>query len=207
MSYYRIKPNNRGACLARIEAARRVNQPRHAYGRDGDVRVIAPMHRNDDLLGGAFRDAFPVHQSKEWREASPSRGLHTGWFTDPFGDGGTCYGKVAYLGHGRWLAGYEFSDNDCGAYHLDTFYDSELDAARAADSLAEWAAEKEREHQQRFMEAVQLQDAIEDKQHRLRELLALRHNKCLGYVHAEIAETIEAIREARASLAEYQDVL
>lgn len=205
MSYYRIKPANRGACLMRIEAARKAPTPKHSYGQDGAVRVITPTGRREDLLG-AFRDACPVHESKAWEEATPARYQHKGWYTGP-DCSGTCYGKVAYLGHGRWLAGYEFSDNDCGAYHLDTFYDSELEAARAADSLAERMAEKERAHQERFMEAVQLQDDIETKQRRLLELLALRHHKSLDYVRAEIAETIEAIREARASLAEYEDVL
>lgn len=214
---YATSRDKRATSIVRHDMWRRAAEPKHAYGHDGGgrhrVRVIAPNPSREDLMGGALRDAFPVHESKAWKDATYARNVHNGWYTDPDGvtsrDGtGLCWGMVAYLGHGRWLAGYTLGGTDCGAYHLDEFYDNELDAARAADSLAQHVAEKEQEYQQRWQDARALEDDIDDKSVRLRELLALRHKRCMEYVRDEIAETVEAIRETRAILAtEYKGVL
>lgn len=99
----------------------------------------------------------------------------SGWYTDPHGDtfrdgSGLCYGVVYQLpghkGQARFVAGYEFGGIDGGpTIDLGTVYtsasnayedhsyegpqgnDDARDAARAADSMAQQAAEKEREYQ------------------------------------------------------------
>lgn len=96
-----------------------------------------------------------------------------GWFTDPYGDvgrdgSGLCYGLVFQLpardGKARFVAGYEFGGTDGGptvdfgdiweedcrdGYHNSDpkDYDAARDAARAADHMAQRAAEDEREYQ------------------------------------------------------------
>lgn len=69
---------------------------------------------------------------------------HTGWFTDCDGRE-TARGLVVALPHGRFLAGYHWSDNGERVYFSD-IYDCEEDAARAADSEAERFAEASREN-------------------------------------------------------------
>lgn len=220
MSYYSIKPNSRAACLSRIERARKVTQPLHCYGQDGEgrraVRMLCPMDSKNDLLGGALRS---VRTFEEVMRAAERRGEvrrvdHTGWYTDPDGcssrDGsGLCWGVVAYLGHGRYLAGYVMGGTDCGGYRLDCFYDSELEAARAADGIAEQIAETERTYQQRWQEANRLHDANTDDFQELRKALALRNDPrpCFAGIREEAARLIEAIRRRREELAaDYADI-
>ena len=98
-----------------------------------------------------------------------------GWHTDPHGDvfkdgTGLCFGVVYQLpardGCARFVAGYEFGGQDGGpcldlgnvytsesarglncSYEGAQGHDDARDAARAADSMAERAAEREREYQ------------------------------------------------------------
>lgn len=61
---------------------------------------------------------------------------HTGWFADEYQDQGTIRGVVCRLEGRRWLAGWYWSDN--GEYCIyQTIFDDAIDAASAADSLAE----------------------------------------------------------------------
>ncbi len=73
-----------------------------------------------------------------------------GWYCDPHGDGDTISGVVFRLPHGRgFLAGWTMGKGMASS--LDTghgdIYASERDAALAADSMAERAAERERDYQ------------------------------------------------------------
>jgi hypothetical protein len=72
---------------------------------------------------------------------------HTGWFTDDEGTGDKIRGLVMRLPHGHgFLAGWSMGESMASVIETDV-YDSETDAAHAADSIAENAAEKEREYQ------------------------------------------------------------
>ena len=72
---------------------------------------------------------------------------HTGWFCDEHGDGSKIRGLVVYLPHGRFMAGWSMGEGMASSVDAD-LYDDETSAAYAADSMAENAAEKEREHQE-----------------------------------------------------------
>jgi hypothetical protein len=208
----------RAATLTRIDAWRKAAEPLHGYGSDGEgrhkVRVIHPMDSRNNLMGGAFRTVRAVHDI-DIAEASGRRAEHTGWYTDPDGitsrDGdGLCWGVVAYLGHGRYLAGYVLGGTDCGGFHLDAFYDSEREAADAADSIAENVAETERDYQQRFNEATDLAQEIDAAKVSLRKALALRNDgrECFQGLRAEARELIESIRGKQATMAsDYAGVL
>ena len=206
----------RTAALARIDYWRKASQPLHGYGSDGEgrhtVRVIHAMDSRNNLMGGAFRTVRAVH---DIAEANGRRADHTGWYTDPDGitsrDGdGLCWGVVAYVGHGRYLAGYVLGGTDCGGFHLDAFYDSEREAARVADSIAEQVAEKERDYRQRFNEATALETRIEETTSELQKVLALRNDPrpCFAGIRKEAATLLAALRKLRATMAsDYAGVL
>ncbi len=109
----------------------------------------------------AFRETIAAHDV----DGGPD---HTGWYDNPHGESfrdgsGLCFGVVCRLpgrnGMARFVAGYQFGGHDGGpTLDLTTVYESPADsqwetpdamrdAARAADSLAEKAAEEEREYQ------------------------------------------------------------
>jgi hypothetical protein len=153
-----------------------------------------------------------------------------GWHTDPYGDtfrdgSGLCYGLVYQLpgrkGRARFVAGYEFGGVDGGpTLDLGTVYESASagggawdtdprdhddarDAARAADSMAERAAEREREYQTAWALGREYDDAREEAATARRAALALlkerRAARALGSGFPAICETIRG--QVRALLA------
>ena len=70
---------------------------------------------------------------------------HTGWWTDEYCDS-RIRGIVVRLPHGRFLAGWSMGEGMTSAI-APSVYDDITDAARAADSIAEDAADREREYQ------------------------------------------------------------
>ena len=127
-----------------------------------------------------------------------SEGRGEGWLTDPFGDvfkdgTGLCYGVVYQLpardGCARFVAGYQFGGTDGGpTIDLATVYTSESargedcrpvdhddarDAARAADHMAQRAAEKEREYQTAWQAGVQFAELGEEVARERKAALAL----------------------------------
>lgn len=99
---------------------------------------------NADGKGFYMGDAGQPFARWKWADDIVSL-RHTGWFCDRYGDQ-TIRGFVAQLPHGRFLAGWSMGEGmlaDVGG----TVYTSERDAAYAADSMAEHAAEIERDSQ------------------------------------------------------------
>jgi hypothetical protein len=84
-----------------------------------------------------------------WKWADEISGAsirHTGWYSDEYGDAEKIRGVVIYLPHGRMLAGWSMGEGMASSIDGDIYTD-EIEAARAADSIAEAAAEQEREYQ------------------------------------------------------------
>lgn len=167
----------------------------------------------NELIFYYFGEMLP----EQWCDDVDKYGIrHTGWFTRADGttckDGsGKCRGIVVSLPaapgfpDGRHLAGYWWGDNDERVLWPELYAD-EKEAAQAADSHAEYMAEHEREHDERWQAARDIESDIDDALHRLRECIALRHHQCMAYVRGEISELIETIREKRETLAtEYAD--
>lgn len=131
---------------------------------------------------------------------------HKGWFTDCDGRE-TARGLVVALPHGRFLAGYHWSDNGERVYFSD-IYDCEDDAARAADGEAETFAETCRDDDYQYQQARELEDETEDKTARLRECLALRNRECFAHLREEARRLIASIKEARETLrTQYADYI
>jgi hypothetical protein len=141
---------------------------------------------------------------------------HTGWYTNYDGttykDGsGKARGVVVELPKmpgfpdGRFLAGYMWGDNNERVLWPELYSDN-TEAARAADSHAEYFADIERENNRKWNAARDIETAIDEKLTRLRECIALRHKACMDYVRGEIADICEAIRSNRETLeTEYAD--
>jgi hypothetical protein len=78
---------------------------------------------------------------------------HTGWFCDEVGVD-KIRGIVAALPHGRFLAGCSMGEGKASTVAADLYNTAEA-AARAADRMAESAAEDEREHQAQQIEEME----------------------------------------------------
>jgi hypothetical protein len=104
---------------------------------------------------------FYLDDSLRWKWCDNiSRSIsHTGWFCDEFQDS-KMRGIVVLLSHSRYLAGWSMGEGMASEISYDLYTDEE-EAARAADSMAENAAEKEREYQD---EENRLQDEEEANQ-------------------------------------------
>lgn len=107
----------------------------------------APLQAGDNGRGFYLdSDGMP---GLRWAWADKVEGAtirHTGWFTDDYGTD-TVRGVVFTLPGGRgFLAGYSMGEGMASSLEY-AIYESARDAAYAADSLAENAAEREREYQ------------------------------------------------------------
>lgn len=126
---------------------------------------------------------------------------HTGWYLDEFQEE-TARGVVYRLPHGRFVAGYDFSyDGDPGAtLDFSATYDDAGEAARVADSLAENAAEREREYQEVSNARFRFGELAEDISRARRAALALiaeikAHGRFTDGICAALRSRLEALRE------------
>lgn len=159
-----------------------------------------------DGLNQGFNDNRPVwysHGGEQFRGEREAckilESRHTGYFTDM-----DCYavarGIVSRLSHGRFIAGYEWTDNGERVYFPEIFTD-ENEAARYADGRAEWFADQSREDSYKQNEARRLEDKNEEARERLAECLKLaRINHKREEMREEARELIARIRENRETL-------
>ena len=121
----------------------------------GKNRVCGPYHTTRRLITGPhpgktfyLESDFAPGLRWQWCDYVTNRINHTGWFTDEYGDGDKIRGIVFRLPRSRgFLAGWSMGEGmitelDC------TIYGDETAAAYAADSMAEDAADQEREYQE-----------------------------------------------------------
>ena len=106
----------------------------------------APVPNTHNGRGFYLSDAGQPFTRWDWcDEISGARIRHTGWWTDEYCDS-KIRGIVVRLPHGRFMAGWSMGEGMASSLDPDV-YDDIIDAARAADSIAETAAEREREYQ------------------------------------------------------------
>lgn len=149
-------------------------------------------------------------------EVEGARITHTGWWSDPHGDGDRIRGIVFRLPKGRgFLAGWSMGESM--ASELSTrIYADEVAAAYAADSDAESTAESEREYQSAANAGRQWAELGEEIQTARRDALAILKErrtvtystddgKAPGALCAAIRDKVESllsdIQEARAKRA------
>jgi hypothetical protein len=164
-------------------------------------------------------------------------GDHTlGWYTDPYGDAardgtGLCWGVVYQLparnGKARFVAGYQFGGFDGGpTLDMSTIYldaggpyngdprdfDAAHDAARSADSMAQHAAEEERDYQAAWQAGSRYADCLTTAagaKAALRALLIERRTaKSMWQAGAHLSTICDAIaNKAQALLESMRDAV
>ncbi len=167
---------------------------------DGGLYYLA---RDDGF--GAVRGVIAAH------EVSGIPVDHKGWYTNPYGESfkdgsGLVWGVVASLPgkdhKPRYLAGYQFGGQDQGiTLSLKTIYDSEDDAARAGDSMAEKAGESEKEYQTAWQAGsrwADLKQELSDIRQRVLEVLKENResggSRDLPAIHAFIRDKVCEMR-------------
>lgn len=129
---------------------------------------------------------------------------HTGWFTD-IDCRETVRGLVVSLPHGRYLAGYCWSENGERVYFTE-IYDCQDTAAHVADSYAEQFGTDSQMDDLKYQKAQEIYSEMENAKNRLIECLALRNNPCFSALRDEARDLIKEIRDNRETLEnEYAD--
>lgn len=106
----------------------------------------APVPNSHNGRGFYLSDAGQPFTRWEWCDNIDGASIrHTGWWTDEHCDS-KIRGIVVRLPHGRFMAGWSMGESMASSIDTDV-YDDIIDAARAADSIAENAAVREREYQ------------------------------------------------------------
>lgn len=161
------------------------------FNSDGSSRVPVWYTHSDGPIFRSERKAYNIVRMR-----------HTGWFIDSHCED-RITGIVAGLTHGRFIVGYECSENGERVY-FGTLYDDENDAAHAADDCARIQAEKEKEQNDRHNDATNLAHDVEMLKTDVAELFAMRHH---ARARRELAQVIEKMRTKRATLAnDYADI-
>lgn len=139
---------------------------RHVNAYTGDYyHAPKPAHGVDRSFGFYLNsDGMPTLRWKWCDEVEGCRANHTGWCTDEFGDSEKLRGIVLRLPNNRgFLAGWSMGEGMASTVEY-PIYDDEVDAAYAADSLAEDAADNEREYQESERERVRCEEEKQESE-------------------------------------------
>ena len=125
---------------------------------------------------------------------------HKGWFADAedTGDQGVIRGFIAAISHGRFLAGYHWSDNDEWVLYCDTAYTDAAIAAHTADEHARVYAEQCRESDARFQAMVRAEEFVEDHTRDAQDAIAARNTTVRNRQWAR--DAVENLRQSRKEL-------
>lgn len=137
---------------------------------------------------------------------------HTGWYADAIQDE-VFHGVVGRLSHYRWIAGVvRYGES---VWDTTRIFDTQREAARAADDMAQRDAEEAREYDERYQAAASARDALDEATdarecavRAFRELWPLRR-KCPMAIRSavrELREATDALTDAAERAAEYSDV-
>jgi hypothetical protein len=216
--YLRIEPRiTSGARLAHLRALA-ANEHKQdwraarAWNLGNWYAAYGNLSQGSRTDGKTSRAIWYSHMGPHFRneqfadEIDGARIGHTGWFSDS-DQRATFRGIVCNLSHGRFIAGYYWSDNGERVY-FDRVFDDAVEAARYADGEAESIAESEREYDERWQAAHRLNDEIDDHKTRASELFALRNMvQFKGTARDELREVLDDIRAKRERLAdEFKDI-
>lgn len=109
---------------------------------------VTPPNANDKETRMFYLDSdFMPSLRWTWCDEIARTIKHTGWYYNDFDE--TIRGLVFRLPHNRgFLAAYSMGDGMASAVDTSYIYDDEIDAALAADDMAKYAAERQREYEE-----------------------------------------------------------
>lgn len=167
--------------------------------------------RNSGTKHETRRPVMVTHSGEQFKgeqwadEAEGVRIDHRGWFSDA-DCSRTLRAFVFPLSRGRFGCGYADSDSGERVYYPCVF-DEVRDAASFADSEAQYYAEAEKEHNERWHAARELRDEIAEKAKEVKRLYVLRNSAVDDDVRDELAEAVDELRTMRKKLAnDYADI-
>nr|ARB13533.1 hypothetical protein Ccr10_gp005 [Caulobacter phage Ccr10]ARB13858.1 hypothetical protein Ccr10_gp328 [Caulobacter phage Ccr10]ARB14562.1 hypothetical protein Ccr29_gp005 [Caulobacter phage Ccr29]ARB14897.1 hypothetical protein Ccr29_gp341 [Caulobacter phage Ccr29] len=146
------------------------------------------------------------------RKEGSRRVEHSGWYTTPDDYSATLSGYVLQIpardGVAQYVAGVAHSEFDRVTVYPSRRFDNPLDAASAADQIAERDAEEEREYQSAWQAGVRFAElGAEVKEARAEALAILGERRKVkgletpalcGAIRAQVESLLEKIEEARA---------
>lgn len=231
-AYAEATARNDSARRACAEARRLVafSGPLHGRPYVGTWQPGKPGQFYCEKPESVFRAVRAIHDLGRYHAGKPD---HGGWYTCPYGESfrdgsGLCWGVVAQLtgrnGQARFVAGWQFGGHDAGpTLDLGRIFEAqgddsesaEAEAARHADSLAERAAESERNYQAAWQAGQRWADLGREIEESRAEVLAVlaerRKARALsgadlpalcGAIRARVSDMLAEIAEARAKRAE-----
>lgn len=204
--------------------ARLVDYRRGYHRRGGSYHQTEPRRAGTEVSFYLDSDFAPGLRWGWCDEVANSRIDHRGWWIDEYGDTETIRGVVFRLPNNRgFLVGLSMGEGMASTIKTDRVYRDELRAARAADSLAEYAAEVERTYNALMDAKHEAEDAIEEAKQAQREAreefrrlaldlrnVALPDSLCgvmrnrLIQLRKNVFEAAERIRVARDTLATFE---
>lgn len=204
--YHRARGNNALWSLgsARID----LEKGKRRYGAFNPTIVYSPRNKDGE---GFVENAEGNLRTVFAEQVEGVRIDHTGWYTDEFQDR-KMRGVVVRLSHGRCFPAYQNSDNGGLMVDWSDRRDDAKDAARAADSFAEHAAEKEREYNEAWQAGSRwsdLRETIADLRTAVMALTAhlraIRHDPMptvAAIIRESVCEKLARIRKFRKERAE-----
>lgn len=125
------------------------------------VLLTADTQERSFYLGSDFMPGLRW----EWADVICPRTIrHKGWFCDEDGFGDTMRGLVFRLPHGRgFLPAWSMGEGMCGAVDYSQVYNTDTDAALAADSWAERVAEDGRAFQAKERAEAEALEAVHEE--------------------------------------------
>lgn len=131
---------------------------------------------------------------------------HKGWFTDDEGTGDTIRGIVVRLPRSRgFLAGWSMGEGMATSLDLD-IYETERDAAITANSIAENAAEAEREYQEKVRAEEEEEEEDTDDGEDCATTAKLLQDEC-NALRGELASRVEQTNSLMATIQELRGEL
>lgn len=144
-------------------AARLALRRKHGRNPCGPAYYTEPraIRLARDCERGTYHEDDGPAGGLRWRWCDEVAGLrHKGWYCDDEVQDYTMRGFVARLSHGRgFIIGWSMGYGMCAALDYSHVYDTEHGAAYAADSMAEHAAERERDYQREERERIEREEA------------------------------------------------
>lgn len=160
--YKRFRNNGKTASVALVNAKDSMQAGRKLY----DIKTRATIEYNPETKEGYrwIENASAGLRLVGYADKVATRIQHKGWYTDDDGEvlRGVVYQLPARKGKPQYISGYADPYNDdCALLDFTHIHNDKIQAAYAADRIAELAAEKERDYKEAYRAGAMYSDALQ----------------------------------------------